>query len=317
MDWDSGTQSAFAKCKQSLAEAVLLFYPDATKPLALMVDASNSAAGAVLQQLIAGEWKPLGFFSQKFSTSQQNYSTFGRELTATKLAVGYFRHYLEGRQFTIFTDHLPLTYALTTDPSSRLPHEERYLRFVAEFTTDIQHISGKDNIVADALSRVSAVAARVDFDAIAKDQADDPQLKKLLSSESSSLKLKLFRFPNLLSPIYCDVSVDNCIRPYIPEQHRAAVMTQLHGLAHPGARATRRLITDRFVWPAMNKDINHFVKTCQQYQLSKINRHTVAPLCSFEVPKARFRHIHIDIVGPLQPSKGCRYLLTIIDRFTR
>lgn len=65
----------------------------------------------------------------------------------------------------------------------------------------------------------------------------------------------------------------------------------------------------------MNKDINYFVKTCEECQRSKINRHTVAPLSS--VPKARFRHIHIDLVGPLQPSKGCRYLLTIIDRFSR
>lgn len=315
--WDEPTQRAFDKCKQRLAEAALLSYPDATKPLALMVDASNFAAGAVLQQLIDNEWKPLGFFSQKFSASQQNYSTFGRELTATKLAVGYFRHYLEGRQFTIFTDHLPLTYALTTDPSSRLPHEDRYLRYVSEFTTDIQHISGKDNIVADALSRVNAVVAEVDFNAIANDQTDDLQLKKLLSSESSSLRLELCRFPNVLKPIYCDISVDNSLRPYLPERHRTPVMAQLHGMAHPGARATRRLIADRFVWPSMNKDINQFVKTCQECQRSKINRHTVAPLSSFDVPKARFRHIHIDLVGPLQPSKECRYLLTIIDRFTR
>lgn len=171
--WDEHSQLSFEKCKKCLSDAVLLFYPDATKPLALMVDASNFAAGAVLQQVVENNWKPLGFFSQKFSASQRNYSTFGRELTATKLAVSHFRHYLEGRQFTIFTDHLPLTYALTTDPTSRLPHEERYLRYVAEFTTDIQHISGKDNIVADALSRVNAVVAGIDFNSIAKDQTDD------------------------------------------------------------------------------------------------------------------------------------------------
>lgn len=48
-----------------------------------------------------------------------------------------------------------------------------------------------------------------------------------------------------------------------------------------------------------------------------MSRHTVSPLGSFDIPKSRFRHIHIDLVGPLPPSNGCRYLLTMIDRFTR
>lgn len=317
ISWDEQSSRCFERCKQSLAEATLLHYPDASKPLGLMVDASNCAAGAVLQQFDGETWKPIGFFSQKFSPSQQKYSTFGRELTAAHMAVKYFRHLVEGREFIIFTDHYPLTYALTTNPSSRLPHEERYLAFIAEFTTDIRHISGKDNIVADAFSRVDAVTAGIDFNVIAKDQQNDQQLKKLLSAKNSSLKLESRKFPHLRSPLVVDVSTNKNLRPYVPENHRASIMAQLHGLAHTGARATRRLITDRFVWPSMNKDINQFVRTCQQCQRSKVTRHTVAPFSTFEVPKARFRNIHIDLVGPLAPSCGNRYLLTIIDRFSR
>lgn len=317
ISWSDQAACCFDNCKKSLADATLLHYPNASKPLGLMVDASNFAAGAVLQQLEDGIWKPLGFFSEKFSPSQQKYSTFGRELTAAKLAVKYFRHLVEGRQFTIFTDHFPLTYAMTTDPSSRLPHEERYLQYLAEFTTDIRHISGKDNIVADAMSRVSVVVASIDFNSIAKDQATDGQLQDLLRSNKTSLNLQQRRIPSLTTPIYCDVSISNSVRPYLPEKHRGAIMDQLHGLAHPGIRATRKLITDRFVWPSMNKDIAQFVRACQQCQRSKVFRHTHAPISSFEKPKARFRHIHVDLVGPLPPSKGNRYLLTIVDRFSR
>lgn len=50
---------------------------------------------------------------------------------------------------------------------------------------------------------------------------------------------------------------------------------------------------------------------------SKVQRHTRAPLGSFPFPEARFSHIHLDVVGPLPPSKGFSYLLTCIDRFTR
>lgn len=150
LQWTDAALSSFELCKRSLAESILLHYPDSSKPLALMIDASNIAAGAVLQQLNGNVWEPLGFYSEKFSKPQLKYSTFGRELTAMRMSVKYFRHFLEGRTFTIFTDHRPLTYALTTESKSRLPHEERYLRFISEFTTDIQHVSGKENFVADA-----------------------------------------------------------------------------------------------------------------------------------------------------------------------
>ena len=38
---------------------------------------------------------------------------------------------------------------------------------------------------------------------------------------------------------------------------------------------------------------------------------------TFATPDARFDQVHIDIVGPLPPSRGYSYLLTCIDRFTR
>lgn len=47
------------------------------------------------------------------------------------------------------------------------------------------------------------------------------------------------------------------------------------------------------------------------------NRHTQSPIQNFKLPRFRFSHVHIDIVGPLPPSEGCEYLLTCIDRFTR
>jgi len=40
-------------------------------------------------------------------------------------------------------------------------------------------------------------------------------------------------------------------------------------------------------------------------------------LQTFTVPHRRFDHIHVDIVGPLPTSRGCSYLLTMVDRFTR
>lgn len=94
-------------------------------------------------------------------------------------------------------------------------------------------------------------------------------------------------------------------------------MEAIHGLSHPGIRATRKLLSSKFVWPSMNQDIAKFVKSCDRCQRSKINRHTHAALGDFDIPQGRFCHVHIDLVGPLPPSKGHRYLLTMVDRYSR
>lgn len=180
-------------------------------------------------RLSGGTWQPLGFYSEKFSDSQRNYSTFGRELTAMKLAVKYFRFFLEGREFIIFMDHKPLTHVMGSNSSSRLPHEDRYLRYISQFTTDIQHIIGINNTVADALSRIEAISA-IDLNAITNDRVGDPELQKLRTS--SSLKIEPVHMPNTSRPVYCDVSVKNRIRPFIPANHRNSILHQLHGLAY-------------------------------------------------------------------------------------
>ncbi len=90
-----------------------------------------------------------------------------------------------------------------------------------------------------------------------------------------------------------------------------------HGLAHPGRKATCRLIGARFVWHGLNKQIATWSKQCLECQKSKVHRHTKAPLAVFKVPQHRFDHVNVDLVGPLPPSQGCAYLLTIVDRFTR
>lgn len=208
-------------------------------------------------------WKPLGFFSEKFSSSQRSYSTFGRELTAAKKAVQYFRYMLEGRRFVIFTDHKPLTFAMTSNTNNRLPHEQRYLEYISYFTTDIRHISGSNNFVADALSRVEAIAAPIplNYDEIAAAQLKDDELLKMLKG-NTALKLELRHSSTASKPFYCDVSLNGKVRPYIPKQQRQDIMQLMHNIAHPGIRATRRLVSDRFVWKSINRDRKIFVKSC-------------------------------------------------------
>ena len=106
LKWSDELDEAFTTAKEALAQATMLVHPHADKPTALTVDASGTAVGAVLEQNSDGsDWKPVAFFSRKLRPAEQNYSAFDRELLAAYLAIRHFRYFLEGRSFTLFTDH--------------------------------------------------------------------------------------------------------------------------------------------------------------------------------------------------------------------
>ena len=309
--------AAFKKVNSELAQATLLTHPQPDAPACIMVDASDVAVGGVLQQHIGGEWQPIAFFSKRLQPAETRYSTFGRELLAVYLTIRHFRHVLEGRQFCVYTDHKPLTHSFHARPDRYSPREIRHLDYISQFTTDIRHISGTNNVVADTLSRMVVnnlqVSSTLDFAAIAKAQEDDEELQQ---DTDTALRLQPVPLPMSNATILCDTTTSNP-RPYVPKEFRTVVFDALHNLSHPGIKATQRLITERFVWPCINKDVRLWAKSCIQCQRCKVHRHTKAPIGTFATPDARFDHVHIDIVGPLPPSGGNSYLLTCIDRFTR
>ena len=177
--WNDCTIKAFDECKQSssLAQATLLLHPDSLSKISIMVDASDVAVVAVLQQSSGSDWKPLGFFSKKLSPAEVKYSAYDRELLAAYLAVKHFKHYIEGREFTLYTDQKPLTFAFNQKSEKATPRQVRHLDFISQFTTDIRHVSGRENVVADALSRIEVIklGPDVDYDIIAKEQLFDDE----------------------------------------------------------------------------------------------------------------------------------------------
>nr|VZI27046.1 unnamed protein product [Spirometra erinaceieuropaei] len=116
--------------------------------------------------------------------------------------------------------------------------------------------------------------------------------------------------------ILCDVSTP-FHRPYVPASIRRAVFQTLHGLSHPGDRASQKLLAERFVWPGLNKDVKAWTRSCLCCQRNKVQRHNKSPSGTFPSPDARFNHVHLDVVGPLPPSNGYTHLLTCVDRYTR
>ena len=234
------------------------------------------------------------------------------------MTIKHFRHMLEGRQFCVFKDHKPLIYAFHANPDRHNPREIRMLDLISQYTTDLRQ--GKDNVVADTLSRPEVDAlytdTTVDFQQMSADQKDDVELQAELQNPTTSLVLQTFPLIATGGSIICDMATGSP-RPFVPQRHRRAVFNALHGLSHPGIRPTQSAATSRFVWPGVMKDVRKWAQSCVQCQKSKIHRHVKAPLVTFSTPDARFEHVHLDLVGSLPTSNGYIYLLIYVDRFTR
>jgi hypothetical protein len=162
--WSAEMAAAFSAARRALSSSAVLEHPVDGAELSLVTDASSSHVGAVIQQKPSGQgWRPLGFFSPQLDKAQVNYSAFDRELFAVVAAIKHFRFMLEGRCFTVFTDHRPLVGALSrhSDPWSGC--QQRHLSFIAEFSPTIRHIAGQSNVVADTLSRPACILVSLDI----------------------------------------------------------------------------------------------------------------------------------------------------------
>lgn len=146
---DREALAALKKLKKLLAsEDVLLLYPNFQKPFDLTTDASSHAIGAVLSQ----GGRPITMISRTLSPAEENYATNERELLAIVWALKSLRHYLYGtKNLNIFTDHQPLTFSVSDrNPNSKI---KRWKAFIEEYSPSFFYKPGRDNVVADALSR--------------------------------------------------------------------------------------------------------------------------------------------------------------------
>ncbi|GFV62344.1 hypothetical protein TNCV_3423471 [Trichonephila clavipes] len=281
IQWTEEAEQAFNDAKNALADATLLRHPIPGAKLSLWTDASDKAVGGSLMQLCQNNWEPVAFLSVKLSKSQQKWSTYDRELLAIYISVKRFRHMLEGRDFIIYTDQKPLMYAFMQNPDKCSPRQWRHLDFISQFSTDVRHINGTRNAVADALSRIEVNQISnsfLDFEALSKAQLEDNELQSFQNDEKSSLSLNV-------SPWCCSIF----------PTHRIQICLAKH------AENSERLGPELYC-----------LSTFKSAQT-----HEDTPLGTFALPDARFSHIHVDLIGPFTIIRRKIFCLTIVDRFTR
>jgi Integrase zinc binding domain/Integrase core domain len=179
------------------------------------------------------------------------------------------------------------------------------------------------NVVADSLSRPGGVpptpvmAATEPPPIVWRDLANAQAACPSLLDDSSTSSLQLVHHTLADGGVLLgDVSTGQ-FRLLVPLSHRRTVFDSLHNIAHPGTRASKRLISARYVWPGLAADVALWCRQCLNCQKGKVVRHVRLPPEPIAVPPRRFSHLHVDLVGPLPPSRGFQYIFTIIDRASR
>ena len=171
--FDESCQRSFEEIRSRLVEAPIMEKPDWNKEFEIICDASDYAMGAVLGQRTDKMFKAIYYASKTFNKAQENYSTTEKEMLAIVFACEKFRPYILGSHVIIHTDHAAIKYLMAKkEAKSRLI---RWVLLLQEFDLEIKDKKGRDNVIADHLSRVEKPAIQKEEKEIAE-QFPDEQL---------------------------------------------------------------------------------------------------------------------------------------------
>lgn len=185
--WSKECQTSFKKLKECLVNPPILTYPDFSRPFIVTVDASKNGCGAILSQNFDNNDLPISYASKAFNHAESKKAPIEMELIAVHWAIQHFRPYLYGTKFLVRSDHKPLVHLYSLkDPASRLT---RLRLDLEEYDFVIEHIKGKSNVGADALSRIDFADIKI----IAEENKTQTQIKVMTRSMTNKNKHKIIK----------------------------------------------------------------------------------------------------------------------------
>ncbi|GAX22752.1 putative transposase [Fistulifera solaris] len=328
--WGPEQQEAFDEIKRNISRETMLSFPDFNKPFHIHTDASAYQLGAVISQ----DDKPLAFYSRKMNKAQQRYTTGEQELLSIVETLKEFRSLLLGQRLIVHTDHMNIIHGkLSNDRITR------WRLLLEEYGPEYVHIAGKDNVVADALSRLNCTetvpetvstgqyAAYVMAHAVRDESTlvtDDPNWIAATFASSTEAELEQFPMhPSLIAKYQTKdtklqqkvVSDPNFSRSTIEDtelimhKNRIVIPTPLRQrivawyhlyLRHPGQTRMEGTLSQLYWWPNMRHTIEQHVKTCRECQLCKKTRKKYGHLPPKEAePAIPWQRVNVDLIGPL------------------
>ena len=143
--------AAFSAIKAEFKKKIILPYFDRNKQTILQTDASKKGFGAVILQ----EEQPIYYASRALTSAEKNYQNLEREAQAAVWGMEKFHYFLYGRKFILQTDQKPLVSIFRKHMIDVSPRIQRITIRAWQYEFEPQHIAGKNNVISDALSRVT------------------------------------------------------------------------------------------------------------------------------------------------------------------
>lgn len=316
--WTEAAEISFQKLKQCLITTPVLTNPDFSKQFIIQTDASNVAVAAVLIQGEGEEERVISYASKTLTKCERNWTVTEREAYAIIFAINKFRCYIEGSHFKIITDHFSLLWL------NRLQgHTGRLARwsiFLSQFDYEIHHRSGKNLIVADALSRsieISSLCENIDkwYQKMLQKVQADPEKYPLWAVKDNTL----------FKHIETNHNINTNIKRWklvVPKSKISEILYENHDSplsCHLGFKKTLNRIMEQYFWPGMRSDIKKYLRKCRVCNEQKVSQLGKVGLMGapkqIDIP---FQLISVDIMGPFPKSKlNNQYLLVVVDWFTK
>ena len=240
-------KAAFELLRDALTESPVLCFADFNKEFLLETDASHIGLGCVLSQKQSdGRFHPVAYGSRSLNVHERNYHSSKLEFLALKWAVTkHFQEYLMYKPFVVRTDNNPLTYVFTTPNLDATGH--RWVESLAQANFTLQYQKGRDNSVADALSRME-ITIGDEEDRLVKDdhsesewvELKNPKVKAILEGalEGTSQRAEL-----------CRADIEE-YGNRLEVKAEAKLLETAGGLVEHGVNMVQMHVTD---WAAMQK----------------------------------------------------------------
>ena len=329
--WTTEAEEAMRLIQQKCMEATVLMPWSDERETRITTDASDVGLGAVLEQKVDDAWRPIEFWSRKLKPAETRYSATDKEWLAVVEAVSnHWRHLLEGREVIVRTDHRPLLGKLSSANSipPLLHRHARWIERLSPFLIRWEHVSGKDNQIADALSRTPEF---YQAGAVVVTPEDKLQLREAIAIDDEyqqKAKAVVKSCKTKGSPWFGFSVVDNVIYrpegtievPHVPK-FRTALLTENHDRpmsGHFGRDRTLDLLKRKWYWRGMSKDVEEYVQSCDRCQKIKSGRN-ILPALQPIVPSRPWAVVTLDFVGSFFPAVNTSHTecLVMVDKFTK
>eukprot|EP00253_Pinus_taeda_P022552 PITA_22552 len=281
----AGYYRRFIKDFNKLVSAPILRGPNWALPFHIHTDASNKAIGAALEQVEEKLPYAIYFVSKNLSKAEMNYTVTEKEFLAVLHSLNKFRHYITGYQTFVHTDHAAIRYLMNKpDVNARII---RWLLLLQQFDLTIINKPGKENVVADFLSRLDLPAGE---EGMVDDQMPDEHLfsisvlspwfadianylvstqfpPHLSSKEKSRIVRKSAPFIWILGNLF-KLGPDQILRRCVREEEVFDILLTCHDGPCGGHFAAKRtafkILQAGYYWPTLHQDVRRNISQCDR-----------------------------------------------------